>query len=326
MLGDTHPAARITCAPVNAIQAPPGEGPPARTLCLGEALVDLICERQIEDLGEADAFVPHFGGAVANVAVIAARAGGRVALAGGAGEDDWGSWLRDRLEDEGVELSCFELLAGHQTPVAVVTVDFAGEARYHIYGETIATVAGALGDRIEQAVRESAALFISSNTLVGEQERAVTMRARELALSLERPVVLDPNLRLHRWRSHADAAASANACVPGALLVRCNQAEAALMTGEQDPERGATALVKAGARMVVITLGARGAILRGELRADVPGVGVEVRSTIGAGDVLTGVLLGKLALTGYYPPAVAASLRDAVAQSARACERWGAIE
>ncbi len=44
------------------------------------------------------------------------------------------------------------------------------------------------------------------------------------------------------------------------------------MTGEDDPERAALALLKAGARIVVITLGAGGAILRGELRADVPGV------------------------------------------------------
>jgi hypothetical protein len=36
---------------------------PARTLCLGDALVDLICERPIEDLSQAGAFVPRFGGA-----------------------------------------------------------------------------------------------------------------------------------------------------------------------------------------------------------------------------------------------------------------------
>ena len=151
------------------------------------------------------------------------------------------------------------------------------------------------------------------------------MRARELMLELERPVIFDPNIRLHRWPSHAEAAASCNACVPGALLVRANAAEAALMTGEDDPERAALALVKAGARLVVITLGARGAILRGELRADVPGVPARVLSTIGAGDALTGLLLGRLALTGFYPPAVAAALPDAVEASARACERWGAL-
>jgi hypothetical protein len=51
-----------------------------RILCLGEALVDLICERPIASVAEADAFVPHFGGVVANVAVVAARAGAPVAL------------------------------------------------------------------------------------------------------------------------------------------------------------------------------------------------------------------------------------------------------
>jgi fructokinase len=302
------------------------EARPVRTLCLGEALVDLVCERQVAGLDDADGFVPHFGGAVANVAVVAARAGARVALAGGAGDDEWGLWLRDRLEREGVDLSLFELIPGAQTPMAVVTGDGQAEARYRIYGETIATVAHAFGDRIEEAVSESAALFLSSNTLVIEDEREISMRARSLALELERPVIFDPNLRLHRWRSHADAAATANACVPGALLVRCNASEAALMTGEDDPERAAQALLKAGARMVVITLGAEGAMLRGELRADIPGVRARVLSTIGAGDVLTGLLLARLALSGFYPPAVAASLREAVVASARACERWGALE
>jgi sugar/nucleoside kinase (ribokinase family) len=297
-----------------------------RTLCLGEALVDLICERPLERLADADAFVPRFGGAVANVAIVAARAGAQVALAGGAGDDEWGHWLRRRLKDERVELSLFELIEGRQTPIAVVAVGPDGEARYQIYGDKIATVVHALADRLEDAVLESAGLFFSSNTLVGDEERSVTMRARELALEHQRHVIFDPNLRLHRWPSHADAAASANACVPGALLVRANQAEATLMTGEGDPERAALALLKAGARMVVITLGPRGAMLRGELRADIPGVPVKVLSTAGAGDVLTGLLLGKLALTGFYPPAVAAGLREAVAQSARACERWGALD
>jgi sugar/nucleoside kinase (ribokinase family) len=98
------------------------------------------------------------------------------------------------------------------------------------------------------------------------------------------------------------------------------------MTGEEDPERAALALVKAGARLVVITLGPDGAVLRGELQADAPGVPAEVVSTVGAGDALTGVLLGRLAVSRFYPPVVAASLPEAVAASARACERWGALE
>lgn len=310
-------------APAEPSLPPP---PSLSTLCLGEALVDLICERPVGEISEADALTPHFGGAVANVAVIAARAGARVALAGGAGDDAWGRWLRDRLRDEGVELSWFELVADSPTLLATVILNGAGEASYQIYGEAIETIAHVLGRRVEDAVHQSAALFFSSNTLVQPKERAVTMHARELALELQRPVLFDPNLRLHRWPSHAEAAASANACVPGALLVRANQAEAALMTGEEDPERAALALLKAGARMVVLTLGAGGAILRGELRADVPGVEAKTISTVGAGDVLSGILLARLARSAFYPPTVAVSLPDAVEHSALACERWGALD
>jgi sugar/nucleoside kinase (ribokinase family) len=51
-----------------------------------------------------------------------------------------------------------------------------------------------------------------------------------------------------------------------------------------------------------------------------------IRSTIGAGDVLTGVLLARLGRSGYYPSALAAALAEAVAEGARACEHWGAID
>jgi fructokinase len=299
---------------------------PTRTLCLGEAIVDLICETPVNGVAQAEAFVPHPGGAVANVAVAAAQRGARVALGGGVGSDAWGVWLRERLAAAGVDLSLFELVEGAPTPLAIVTVDGAGEATYQVYGEGLASVVPALGDRLEAALADSAALFISSNTLVGSDERALTMRARELALGQERHVIFDPNFRLHRWRSHADAQASANACVPGALLVRANHAEATLMTGEDDPERAAMALLKAGARMVVISFGRDGAMLRGEFRADVPGVQAHTLSTVGAGDVLTGVLLARLAATDFYPPAVPAGLRQAVLEAAKACERWGALE
>lgn len=293
-------------------------------LCLGEALVDLVCERRVADLAEADAFVPHLGGTAANVALTAARHRASVALAGGAGEDPWGRWLRDRLSAGGVDIRWFELVAGARTPLAVVHVGESGEPDFQVYGDSIERVMEAVAGRLDEAVDACDGLVLGSNTLVGKEERAITMAARERALGAEKPVLFDPSLRLRRWRSVADAAASANACVPGALLVRVNRAEAEVMTGEPEPERAALALLKAGARMVVLSLGAQGAILRGQHRADVEGVPARVLSTVGAGDVLTGVLLAQLQRTGYYPAAVAAGLREAVAEAARATERWGA--
>jgi fructokinase len=207
-------------------------------------------------------------------------------------------------------------------------VDAEGRPSRQAYGERVG--AGA-GFRTDEAVRASAALFITSG---GPHESEVTMRARELALSLGRPIVFDPQIRVGEWRSRAEAAAAANALVPGALLVCAGAGDAELMTGEDDPERAALALLKAGARMVVLTLGGfelgafEGAILRGELRLDVDAgdlpatvVGDVPATVVGAasaGEVLTGFLLARLATSAFYPSSVAASLPEAVAEAARA--------
>jgi fructokinase len=301
------------------------------TLCLGEALVDMIGEAPAPSVSAVDRFEPHFGGATANVAVFAARAGARVSLAGAAGDDRWGHWLRERLAAEQVDAAYFPLVEGLTTQLAFVAVDEHGEPTYELYGELTEPLVDALHGRIDEAVDGAAGLFISSNTLAGAGERALTMRARERALNRTppTPVVFDCNLRLHRWSSRADAAASANACIPGALMVRANRAEAEVLTGEPDPERAALALRKAGAELVVITLGSAGAILRGDggLRIDVPAVTpARVLSTVGAGDALTGTLLARLALSGFYPPAAAAALDEAVAAAAAVCERWGSLD
>ncbi len=242
-------------------------------MCLGQPVVELV--------GLDGAFRPRLGGEATAVAVAAARSGAQVALAGAAGDDRWGRWLRAELEARGV--SGPALIDGRQTPVVFVT------DTCERYGETIVPVSVELGP--------SAGLVLCGESLAEESHRAVAMDVRARALELDRPVLFEAALHGMGWRSRADAAASANACVPGALLVWAEEADAELMTGETDPERAALALVKAGARLVLITLGAEGAILRGELRRDVyePPAGF-------------GELVGRLTLSDFYPSVVAASL------------------
>ena len=268
-------------------------------LVLGETLLELVCQ--------TDTFRPTVGGTAARVALTAAGLGARVELAGCAGSDDWGHWLRDRLATRGVDVSRFELRSDVQTPLALVVSSADGAA-------SSVTRYGSCQTDVE--VTAADALFIS---LADPDERELVMRARAHALEHGRPVVFAPGLCVDRWRSVADAAASANACVPEALLVRVSEAEAAVMTGEEDPERAALALTKAGARLVVVTLGAEGAILRGELRGEVDGVGPD---RMGAEDIFTGVLVARLALSDFYPPVVAASLREAAVSAAQGRSAW----
>ena len=293
-----------------------------RTLLLGEALVDLICHRPATSLADADAFVPHLGGSAATIAVRAARAGARVALAGAAGDDQWGRWVAERLGAEGVGLDHFAVAGNATTPVVFTTVSADGEPSYALHGDTIPQA----GDDLVAAVERHDALFLTSNTLVGEGERERTLAARDRAIKLGKPVVVDPNLRPHRWETPAFAASEARALVKGAFLVKASREEARLLSGEDDPAAAAEGLVAMGATYAVVTRGTHGAVLRGGgIRVDAPGRPAKAVSTLGAGDAFMGVILAGLAATDFYGPAIAASLHDAVEEAAKATERWGAL-
>jgi fructokinase len=169
-------------------------------------------------------------------------------------------------------------------------------------------------------------LFITSAALAGEPERSATLAAVERARVAGKPLVLDPDLRLERWRSRSAAAEVVGALVGGAFLVKCDADEAKVLTGELEVEAAAASLLAAGAQLVVVTLGADGALLRGGgLDRHVPGVRAHAVDATGAGAAVTGVLLAALARTGFYPAAVAATLPDAMALAARTTERYGAL-
>lgn len=298
----------------------------SRVLALGEVLVDLICERPAASFEDADAFVPHLGGAIANVCAVVARHGGRAALGGVVGADAWGAWLARRLADEGVGLEWLLRRDAVTTPVAFVTVSAEAEPAYAFYGAGLTPGFGALADTITPAVDACDALFFGTSMQVEPAHRAVTQMARARAQERGAPVVFDPNVRLSLWADPAEAVAVARADVPEAFLVKANRDEVRLLTGEDDPEAGARALLALGARNVVVTLGADGALLVADgVRQRVAGPRVRPVNATGAGDTIAGVLLARLGQHGYATGTLEQALPEAVAAAARSTESWGAV-
>lgn len=296
-------------------------------VCLGEALVDLICEHPVASLAEADSFSPHFGGALANAAVAARRAGAEAGIAGAAGDDEWGRWLRARLEREGVDLRFFELLPEAQTPVAFASFDERREPTFQIYGDAIELAVASVAPRLEEAVGSASALVYSSTTLATPDEREVTLRARELALAGGARVCFDPNIRPNRWGGEARAAAEASReLIEGSFLVRANRAEAMEIAGVDDPRTAAEELARLGAELAVVTLGDEGAVIRGACEAEAPAPEVEVVSTLGAGDAFMGTLVAGLAQRDWDPARAGEALGPALGAAAAACARWSALD
>lgn len=300
---------------------------PEPVLFLGETLVDLICERRLESWSEAESFVPHCGGAPTNAAIVAARCGTSVALAGGVGDDQWGRWLEDRLRAEKIDLRWWRRLPNVQTGVAFDVIDPLGMPDFLIYGQGIEPALEALEPELEDAVAASAVVELGSNTLVGERERAISARARELALASGKPLIVDVNLRLGRWESPAQAVNTVLSLCTGAFLVKVNLEEARLLSGESEPAQAGDALcARFCARIVLVTLGAEGALIRGETEVEVPGAPADVVDTTGAGDALLGVLVSALAKSGFDPRAAERSLPLAVEIAARSTEGYGAVD
>lgn len=300
----------------------PSAGDPV--VCLGESLVDLVCEREVASLRDADEFRPHLGGALANVAVACRRAGAPVSLVSGAGDDPWGDWLRDSLAGQGIEMDAFALVAGGPTPVAFVTFLPGGEPEFQVYGEGIAPAMAAAAEGLDDALAHGAALAFGSNTLVSKAERELTMRARAIALGAGKPVLFDPNLRPTRWADLDDAIELCRELAKDAFVVRANREEARLITSQDDPAAAAERICELGATLAVVSLGPDGALVRGAASAHVPGVEVEVVSTLGAGDSFFGTLAAGLAGIGWDASRAAEVLPAAVAASAETCTRWAA--
>jgi ribokinase len=102
-----------------------------------------------------------------------------------------------------------------------------------------------------------------------------------------------------------------------------NATEACELAGEEDPEAAARKLAQQTGAPVLVTIGARGALLvRGSDAVLIPAPQVEVADTTGAGDSLNGALAAELARGRELEDAA----RFAVAAASLSTRRAGARE
>jgi ribokinase len=230
------------------------------------------------------AFLTVLGGKGANQAVAARRLGAEVAMIGRVGDDPFGQALRRGLAAEGLDVRLVDVTPSASTGVALITVDDCGE-------NTIVVVPGANG-------------LVSSADI--ERALPVVAEADALLLQLEvpLPVVMDAARRAHAASVTVILNAAPAQPLPPMMLplidyLVVNETEVLDVAGfaTDTPEAAARALQARGARTVVVTLGAAGALL---LASDgtitsAAGFRVEAVDTTAAGDAFVGALAVALA-------------------------------
>uniref|UniRef100_A0A7C1GB57 Carbohydrate kinase family protein n=1 Tax=Thermofilum adornatum TaxID=1365176 RepID=A0A7C1GB57_9CREN len=223
------------------------------------------------------------GGSAANVAIGIRRLGGKSAVIGKVGFDDFGKNALEDLVREGVDISNVRIDAlNGKTGFTLVIIDSSGQII--MYGDKGVAETLTPEEVNTKVLRETEHLHIAS--LRVDTASSIAKIAKELGVRIS----WDPGRRQARLGLEA-----LRPVIRYADIVLPNEIEAKAMTGTESIEEAAETLLKEGVGMVIIKRGARGVYVATKREVfEVPGYRPEkVVDTTGAGDAFAaGLIMG----------------------------------
>ncbi len=262
-------------------------------LSCGDALIDFLPVKSVDG---RDAIVPAVGGSCLNIAVGMARLGAPAGFVGGISTDLFGRMIADHASASQVDLR-YATRSEHQTTLAFVRT-IAGEPQYAFYDEGTATRnwiyrRGSIPfDQIE-------AIHVGSTTLANDQGAAQALAMLEDARG-STTISFDPNCRPQLVKDKARYVEMMDAFAVAADIVRMSNVDFEFLYGDGDYAGRAKSFIEAGAGLVIVTRGIKGALAwhkeAGVVEVEAPIV--NVADTIGAGDSFQAGLLFALRAIG----------------------------
>jgi fructokinase len=262
-------------------------------LSCGDALIDFLPAKSVDG---RDASVPVAGGSCLNIAVGVARLGAPAGFVGGLSTDLFGRMIADHAFASQVDLR-YATRSEHQTTLAFVRT-VGGEPQYAFYDEATASRNWSYR-RGSIPFDEIEAVHVGSTTLADDQGAAQALALVEDARASV-TISFDPNCRPKLVKHKAHYVDRMDAFAAAADVVRMSDVDFEFLYGGSDHAERAKSLIKAGASLVVVTRGIKGAQAwhreAGAVEVQVPTV--EVVDTIGAGDSFQAALLFALRAIG----------------------------
>jgi fructokinase len=262
-------------------------------VALGESLIDFTPEGK-NGLG-MQLFARNPGGAPANVLAMAAKLGASAAFIGMVGDDDFGHFLRLYMSQAGIDVSGLKMTAEVRTTLAFVQLSAEGDRSFTFYRRPGADICLRPEDADDRLLSGCGIFHFGSVSLTDEPCRSATLESARRAKECGAVISFDPNYRPPLWGGIEAARREILGALPLADIIKVSGEELELVTGQSDPAAGSQALMKYGARLVLVTLGEGGAYYRSPRAAGhVPAPQVDAVDTTGAGDAFTGALLYRL--------------------------------
>lgn len=304
-----------------------------KILCIGEALIDMICTDKGSSLADGNNFLKKAGGAPTNVAAAIAALGGNVELLAKVGTDPFGRHLIDTMQEFNVSTKWILQDPEHFTTFAFVSLMENGERDFYFNRGADGQLSVKDIESID--LREFSIVHFGSATgfLPGPLQAAYQGLLQQ-CLQNEVFISFDPNYRHLLFQNNTQTFIDQtwnflNSC----HFYKLSDDEAMLITGRAALADAVEILLQKTTAVFAITLGKEGTMLgiNGET-VIIPSIAVEPVDTTGAGDAFVGAVLyqlnsfhleqiQKLSVNNWEK-----ILFNANKAGARTCEYMGAME
>jgi fructokinase len=304
-----------------------------KILCIGEALIDMICTDTGSTLTKGEHFLKKPGGAPTNVAAAIAALGGEVMLAAKVGDDPFGDHLIDIMKAFGVSTQWMLQDKNCFTTFAFVSLMQDGE-RDFVFNR------GADGQLSVEDIagidlQDFSIIHFGSATafLPGPLQQAYNAMLQK-ALDKNIFISFDPNYRHLLFKNNTGTFIEQSwNFMQQCHFFKVSDEEAMLLTNSSSVNDASKILSEKTKATFAITLGKEGTMLVHQKNITIiPSIAVKPVDTTGAGDAFVGALLYQL--SNFTLPVIEALkiedwkriIANGNKAGARTCEYMGAME
>ena len=304
-----------------------------KILCIGEALIDLICTDKGKPLSEGENFLKKAGGAPTNVAAAIAALGGQVELAAKVGSDPFGDHLVNVMDSFGVSTRWMLQDKDHFTTFAFVSLMESGERDFYFNRGADGELTRDEVDAID--LKEFPIIHFGSATafLPGPLQIAY-LSLLQKALVENVFISFDPNYRSLLFQNNKQSFIDQS----WNFLTHCHffkvsDEEAMMLTNRSTLTDAVNDLLSRTRSVFAVTLGKEGTLLALNGRTKiVPSIRINPVDTTGAGDAFVGAVLYQLSgktfeeIRSMNIKAWEEIVFNGNKAGARTCEYMGAME
>lgn len=304
-----------------------------KILCIGEALIDMICTDKGKALSDGENFLKKPGGAPTNVAAAIAALGGKVELAAKVGVDPFGKHLIDVMQSFGVSTKWMLQDASHFTTFAFVSLMENGERDFYFNRGADGQLSREEVDGIDLS-EFSIVHFGSATGFLPGPLQAAYQGLLQKSLQQEILISFDPNYRnllfQHDQQTFIDQSWNfLNSC----HFFKVSDEEAMMLTEMHTVQDAAAIFLEKLDAVFAITLGKDGTLLGANGKTTIfSSIEIKPVDTTGAGDAFVGAVLYQLSdktmteIRSLPANEWGRIITNANKAGARTCEYMGAME